>query len=183
MGRGRWKRKKARRWGSVRLRLGGNGSLKLTACGSLNYSGAYGFKRRGPGRDGVNMGGRSGLHLRTLLVGPETTAERLNFEADLRWRVSCPCRPETSALPVHIRIMPEHILPERLIRADVRGAVALKSTHWLPEYQLELSGGFGGGQSSTTESLLYGACFHREARAHSAELGCRQAGAWVCGVG
>lgn len=35
-----------------RMNLGGNGSL--------NYSGARGFERRGLGRDGVNMEGRSG---------------------------------------------------------------------------------------------------------------------------
>ena len=43
-----------------RMNLGGNGSLKFGACGSLNYSGARGFERRGLGRDGVNMEGRSG---------------------------------------------------------------------------------------------------------------------------
>ena len=48
-----------------RLSLGGNGSLKASACGSLNYSGARGFKRWGPGRE---WKGEVAVHLRTLLV-------------------------------------------------------------------------------------------------------------------
>lgn len=77
-----------------RLNFGGNGSLKFSVCGSLNYFGTQRFKRRGPGRDGVNMGGRSGhASPDASCIQKRLCAERVNSQVDL----GC-------LLPVHLKL-------------------------------------------------------------------------------